>query len=307
MPDPVDPAPRRAARPASRRALRAAAWFGVIVVVAAVATLIVNDVAGSRAEHRLARAVQASPHVRFEPEVLLGGFPFLTRMSDGEFSSVLVSARGVRQDGCGDRGECTVTVDGRLEDARTGPTADIGPRTPLTGTSLTAETRIDSPNLGRLMNIVDLYVNTPAPEDEPGGGGPGDGLLERTDGIMLSGTVPLPGSPDRDGRFPPSAAEYRHPKVKVSVSARVRVVDGRVRIQAYDLYDGPEEHYSDDVPEEFRSAVLKRFSTTLPELPMAWGVPPKSALSRGSDLIVTGRDGAREVRPDEYLSSWPEH
>ncbi|MFT3660046.1 MAG: DUF2993 domain-containing protein [Gordonia sp. (in: high G+C Gram-positive bacteria)] len=275
------------------------------VTVAVVASMLVvalltDLVTASRAESRLAHAVQASPSVTYEPEVMLNGFPFLTRAGRGDFPMIHLSARGVTAPGCADRGRCTVDVDARLYDAELGDVWSTTPSSPIRFQRLEAQTRVDSVNLGRLMNIVDLYINTPAPEGRIGGGGPGDGLLERTEGIMLSGTVPLPGSPARDGKYPPSASEYRHPKVKVSVSARVSVVDGRVRIDAVDLYTGPEEHFSDDVPEEFRSHVFKLFSITLPPLPTAWDTPVTSALSRGSDLVLIGERPGGTVEPRAF-------
>ncbi|MGB3696618.1 MAG: DUF2993 domain-containing protein [Gordonia sp. (in: high G+C Gram-positive bacteria)] len=290
-------------KPMPRRYLRVGAWILVIAVVAAVSALIVDDFAASRAEHRLARSVQASAGVPFEPEVIMSGFPFLAHRGSGEFRSVLISASGIPISGCAGTPRCTSAVDARLQNATLGDTGDLTPETVLHAESMRAETRIDSPTLGRLMGIVDLYINTPAPTDKVGGGGPGDGLLERTDGIMISGTVPLPGSPDQQNGFPPSAAEYTAPKVKVSVSARVSVVDGRIRIEATDFYTGPEEHYSADVPVELRSAVLKRFSTLLPRFQMAWGTTAKHALSRGSDLVAVGETGPVAVRGIDYAKA----
>lgn len=288
--------PSRIAAPG--RARRTVAAITVAAVFVLVVAFLADLLAASRAEHRLARALLASPTVAYEPEVMFSGFPFWPNRDDTVYAQVHVSARGVPIDGCADRGACHADLDARLHDAVLGDPWRLGPDTELRFAALTAETRIDSVNLGRLMNIVDLYINTPAPEGKVGGGGPQDGLLERTTGIMLSGTVPLPGSPARDGRYPPSAVEYRHPKVKVSVSAHVEVVEGRVRLTADDFYTGPEEHFSADVPAEFRSAVLKFFSVTLPALPLAWNTAPTSALSRGSDLVLQGAApaGARTPR-----------
>lgn len=274
------------------------------MAIVLVGALLADLFAASRAEHRLARALMGSPSVTYEPEVMLSGFPFWPSRHDS-FASVQIAARGVTLENtgapaCATPGTCTVTRSATLHDADLGDLAAIDASSPISFASLDAETRVDSVNLGRLMNIVDLYINTPAPEGKVGGGGPQDGLLERTEGIMLSGTVPLPGSPASDGQYLPSASAYRHPKAKVSVSARVDVVDGRVRITATDFYRGPEEHFSGEVPEEFRSAVLKLFSVTLPALPLAWGTPPTSALSRGSDLVVTGSRGGGTVTPREY-------
>ncbi|WP_132993092.1 LmeA family phospholipid-binding protein [Gordonia zhaorongruii] len=284
-----------------RRVARAVALTVVAAVILLVIGYIADTFAASRAEHRIAVALERSSGIDYEPEVGLGGFPFLTHASSGEFGSMLISARGVAFDGHDDTDyDSTATVDARLGDVDTGRVWDVTPQTELTAQSVTAETRINSVNLGRLMGILDLYINTPAPDGKVGGGGPGDGLLERSEGVMLSGTVPLPGSPEHDHGLPPSASGYHHPKVKISVKARLSVVDGRVRIEATDLYDGPEDHYSADLPKEFYSHVLKRFSTTVPVLPMAWDVIPKKAMSRGSDLVVTGERGPGALRVDDY-------
>lgn len=284
----------------SRRVAQITAIAAVVVVIVLVIGFLADNVAASRAEHRVAVAVEESGRVDFEPEVTLGGFGFLPRASDGRFGSLLISARGVTITGCGDRGACTATVDARLDDVATDDIWSFDATSPIRAASIIAETRIDSVNLGRLMGITDLYINTPAPEGKAGGGGPGDGLLERTDGIMLSGTVPYPGSPEYEDGLPPSASGYTAPKVKISVSARVFVVDGRVHIEATGLYDGPEDHYSADVPREFRAHVLERFSAVLPTLPMAWDVAPTKALSRGSDLVVAGNSDSRIVKPIDY-------
>lgn len=282
------------------RVRRTLAWTVVGVVIVLVGAFLTDLVVASRAEHRLARALLTSPTLRYEPEVMITAFPFMLAAASGDVSGVHISGRGAPISGCADRGECSADIDARLIDARLGNVRDLTAESPIAFSSMTAETRVNSVNLGRLMNIVDLYINTPAPEGKIGGGGPGDGLLERTEGIMLSGTVPLPGSPDRDGKYPPSASEYRHPKVKVSVSARVSVTDGRVVITATDFYTGPEEHFAEPVPDEFRSHVLKLFSATLPKIPLAWNTPVTSSLSRGSDLILAGERPAGTVEARNY-------
>ncbi|MEZ5210994.1 DUF2993 domain-containing protein [Gordonia sp. (in: high G+C Gram-positive bacteria)] len=282
------------------RARRSVAAAVVVVVALLVIALIADLITASRAEHRMARALMSSPMITYEPEVVYSGRPFLTEMSSGALPKMTISARGVGIDDCGDLGACTVDVGARLYHPTVGNVWSVSPTSPIHFHRMVAETRVNSPNLGRLMNIIDLYINSPAPKGKVGGGGPGDGLIERTDGVMLSGTVPLPGSPPYDGKYPPSASEYRHPKVKVSVTARVFVKDGRLRIQATDFYTGPEEHFSDDVPPEFRSRVLKLFSTTLPILPMAWKTPPTSAFTRGSDLILAGDAPSGTVTPGTY-------
>lgn len=286
--------------PQVSRVRRIVAWTVLVLVALLVSAVIGDTAAASRAEHRLARALQSAPQISQEPQVNLSGFPFFRQAAAGEFSSIDIVAQAVGIGPCGTviRGACTVDMSARLTDADVGSIWSVDGDTAITVSSLSAETRLDSVNLGRLMGITDMYISTPAPADKIGGGMPA--LIERTEGVMLSGTVPLPGSPERQGQYPPSAVDYTAPKVKVTVSASIELVDGRIRITADDFYDGPEEHFTADVPAELRSAVLKLFSTTLPALPLAWGTTATSAFARGSDLILTGTQSAATLRPRAY-------
>ena len=111
----------------------------------------------------------ATPRVDYEPQVTLKGFPFTTHARDGRFSGSIISARGVpdrrlrhpRRLSRGDeRGH------GDLRAGRSGFRFDSADT--LAADDVAASVRLDSPNLGRLLGITDLYVTTPA---EPGKAG----------------------------------------------------------------------------------------------------------------------------------------
>jgi hypothetical protein len=271
----------------------------VVIVVAAVGAVGTDTAIAINAERSFAKALMSSraydgesPALRFEPEVTISGFPAYRAVDTGRFRQIGITARAVdvtgratfpndkqrrMPHGCTAGDPCRADVRTRLSDVRLGATGLWPSYTEATGLSVgsaTASTTLDSVAVGRILGIDDLTVNTPAPEGRAGGGGPQDGLLSRTRGVLLTGTVrtPLP-----DGR-----------EVKVSVTVDLSVREGRLHLQATGFYDGPEEHSGTVVPPEYRQSVLDRFTATFPSLPMAWGATPISARSSGSDLMVEG-------------------
>ncbi|NDZ96176.1 DUF2993 domain-containing protein [Streptomyces sp. SID6673] len=268
------------------------------VVVVALVLLLTDTVAAMRTEHDFSRALLASPRVTYEPEVTISGFPFLTHARADDFGGAVVTARGVAV-ACPSPAGCRAELGATLGRWSTPNGFDIESSDVLHTTSVDAYTRLDSVNLGRMLGILDLTVNTPAPEDKAGGGGPGDGLLRRTSGVLLTGTVPLPPIPTGT-RIPPSASAYPGPKVKVSVAVDLSVVDGRLRISATDFYRGPEEHVDADVADDLRGYVLSRFTATLPPMPLPWQTTPTEAHSEGSDVLLTGTRGATDLVPSDF-------
>ncbi|GAC48065.1 LmeA family phospholipid-binding protein [Gordonia aichiensis] len=285
------------------------------VVVLLVGAFLADLAVAARGEYRLSRSLQVSPKITYDPEVTLGGVPYVVHASRDEFSGATITARGVAVAGCAIRGGCTAELGARLGTLRVPDGWNIGPSDVMATESVDAYTRLDSVNLGRFLGILDLTVNTPAPEDKAGGGGPQDGLLHRSSGVLLTGTVavppsthPVPSTGSQTTPVPadtPSASEYRGRKAKVSVSVDLTVHDGRLHLQATGFYDGPEEHETSselDGPGNagLRTEVLHRFSTTLPPLPLPWGLTPTGAHSEGSDILLVADTGPRELRPRDF-------
>lgn len=282
--------------------LRRSIVIGVVaVLVAAVGAFVVDTVLAARSEARLSHSLQASPRLQFAPEVTLGGFPFVSHARRDEFSSLTITARGVPLPRAGSRlctsAQCWAELGANATGvSSSGDAWSIAPGDTLSLDAVTAYAKLDSVNLGRLLDITDLSVNTPAPEDRAGGGGPGDGLLERTSGVMLTGTVALP----PDAASTPSASSYRGAKMRVSVSVDLAVRGNALVIIATDFYTGPEEHASGDVPAQYRTAVLKRFSGVVGYPALPWGISPTSATSAGSDVLIRGSATLRHVRVDKF-------
>lgn len=281
----------------SRRTRRAIAVAAAVVVGILVILVAVDTLLASRTERSLARALMTAPGVIYEPEVTIRGNPFLSHALDGSFDGATIQTRGVPIPGAeGSWAELAA----ELGPFRVGDGFDIGPDDALHPEFVNVFSRVDSVNLGRLLGITDLMINTPSPEGVAGAGGPADGLQRKTSGFLLTGTVPLPGSPESEHGLPPSASEYTSPKVTVTVTVDIAVVDRRIRLTATGFYSGPELHEAAEIEDADRDAVLDRFSATLPELPMPWDIPPTGAHSAGSDIMVVGRIGATTLRPADY-------
>lgn len=302
--------------PRLRRPLRRILWtLLVVIVVAVVGALGIDTAIAINAERSFAKALMSSrsddgesPALRFEPEVTISGFPAYRAVEAGRYSQIGITARAVdvtgpatfrynqqprMPHGCTGDDPCRADVRTRLTDVRVGGkhsmTRPFSPWVGLKVGSATTSTTIDSVAVGRMLGIDDLTVNTPAPEGEAGSGGPQDGLLSRTKGVLLTGTVRTPAPDNRD--------------VKVSVTVDLSIRGGALHLQATGFYTGPEEHSDTVVPKAYAAQVLERFTATLPTLPTSWGAIPTSARSSGSDLMVEGTPNLEYAQsPDLFLN-----
>lgn len=297
----------------ARRLRRTVIVAVIVALVIVVGAFVTDTVAASRAEHRLSTSLATAPGIEYRPEVTLGGFPFLRHATDGEFTGIVITARGVPVSGCTypQAPDCYAELGATLGPVTVDDGFDIGPTDLMRTSSVTAYSLLNSVNLGRMLGILDLSVNTPATPDRVGGGGPQFGNLERSTGVVLTGTVALPpSSAPEPGGVPdptraPSASEYPGAHTRVSVTVDLSVVDGRLRLQATGFYTGPEEHVvsaelSGDGAQQMRDAVLDRFTRTLPPLPMPWDLPATGAHSAGSDIMLTAESGPGDLRPDRF-------
>jgi hypothetical protein len=250
----------------------------IALVMSVVVLAVVADfTAGIVAEYRFSRSLRSAAELRSDPEITISGFPFAAAASRGEYSQIGITARNAL---VGDGRQ--IDMRSRLSSVRT-PTWLIGENTMFHVDSVDSSIKIDSVNLGRFLHIVDLTVTTPADKNDAGGGGPQDGLLSKSTGILLTGSVQL------DGK-----------QQKVSVLADLAVVDGALTVRATAPYSGPEEHVSTHIDDADLPGVLAQFSATLPALAMPWGIAPTTAQTQGSDVVLQGTGGARELRLTDF-------
>jgi len=273
----------------------------VTVLVAAGVAFLVDVGSAIRGEHQLSRAIAESPRVPFDPEVTLAGFPYLPQSAAGRFDGATIAARGVELPGCDPAlGICRAELGATLGPFHVSGSGGFDGSDVLHTSSISAYTRLDALTLARYLRMIDLTVSSPGPDGKAGAGGPQDGVVRRSEGVVWTGTVTLPPRDGIDPADPPSASAHTGPKVRVSVAVDLSVVDGALRIRATDFYTGPERHVDAEIPASMRAAVLDRFSTTLPRLPMAWGLTAQRAESFGGDVQLLADKGAAAVRPDQF-------
>ena len=249
--------------------------LAVGVLITLLVATIADFASAAYAEYRYSTALREASDLEFDPEITVSGFPFVDQAAGDTYGQIGITARGADL-GDGRRGD----LRSKLSDVRRAEGKwVIGQNTELTAAKATASLKIDSVNLGRFLGIVDLTVTTPAPEDKAGGGGPGDGILSTSTGVILTGTVNV-----SDPRNSGHSSGQRREKVSVAVDLSVR--GGALHIDARNLYSGPAEHVESDVPPGAEPMVLAQFTKTLPVLPLPWSLPAVEAASQGSDVVL---------------------
>ncbi|MBT0566332.1 DUF2993 domain-containing protein [Williamsia sp. CHRR-6] len=285
--------PRLVPEPTEGVLMRRVVIAGLVTVLGLTLAAVGADyVVAIRAERSMARALLAAPGMTFEPEVTISGFPVATDVRDRRLAQIGITARGVAV--CS---ACDPAAGVRRADLRATLT-DVGVMgaarliqadTTLRVASISSSATIDSVSMGRFLGVDDLTVTTPAPAGVPGGGGPQDGLLSRTRGVMLTGTVSIRTSPGQPIR-----------RVTVSVTVDLSIVGGRLHVQATGFYTGPQEHSEATVSATERPHVLAAFTATLPAIALPWGVRPTGANSSGSDIQLTARTTAALLTPRQF-------
>lgn len=264
--------------------------LAVGVLITLMVATIADFASAAYAEYRYSTALREASDLEFDPEITISGFPFLDQAAGDTYDQIGITARGADL-GDGRRGD----LRSKLSDVRrAGGEWVIGQNTELTADKATASLKIDSVNLGRFLGIVDLTVTTPAPEDKAGGGGPGDGILSTSNGVILTGTVNVI-DPGNSGH----SSGQRREKVSVAVDLSVR--GGALRIDARNLYSGPADHVESDVPSGAEPMVLAQFTKTLPVLPLPWSMPAVKAASQGSDVVLDGEPRPLVVTARDFL------
>ncbi|WP_020105030.1 DUF2993 domain-containing protein [Nocardia sp. 348MFTsu5.1] len=260
---------------------------GVLIVV--LAAVGIDFATAAYAERHYSRALRAASELEFDPEVTIAGFPFIAAALSDEYDRIGITARGTDL-GNDRRGDLRSNLSGVH---RAGGAWLIGEQTELRVDKVSGSLKIDSVNLGRFLGIDDLTVTTPAPEDKAGGGGPGDGILSASSGIILTGTVTLP-----------KVGNLRHSQGsdsrKVSVSADLSIRGGALRVDATGIYSGSADHVDSDLSPLQVPAVLAQFSKTLPVLPLPWSLPASSAATEGSDVVLSADPQPLVVTADDF-------
>ncbi|BDH59064.1 LmeA family phospholipid-binding protein [Tsukamurella sp. PLM1] len=267
---------------------RGRAWIRrCLLAVAALLTIAFLAELGTAAaaEYRLSRELRAAAGLANDPEVTIGGFPYLTSGGDHAKLTIAVPAQ-VRDKSARLEAELTgVRIPGGL-------VPSFGPGTPIRAGHIESRVRLDQKAVGRFMGIVDLQVHTPAPK-KPGAGSPADGYVKASTGIVLTGTVPLP-----------TAADPKR-TVAVSVAADFSAQGDAIAIRATGIYTGPEDHLKAELQPGEEPAVLQAFTKVLPTMALPFGVRPTGARGENADVVLLGEADGVTVTPGAFYRPLP--
>ncbi len=234
----------------------------------------------STAEYRLSRELRAAAHLDTDPEVTIGGFPYLT--SGGRHPKVTIAAPAQTADR-------NVRIEAEMRDVRFPASLlpTFGPDTPIGVGHMEARVRLDQKAVGRYLGIVDLQVHTPAPK-KAGAGSPADGYVKSSTGIVLTGTVPLPVPED------PQRTE------SVSVAADFSAAGDAIAIRATGIYTGPEEHATSDLRPGEDAKALAAFTRVLEPMALPFGMRATGARGENADVVLLGEADDVTITPGTF-------
>lgn len=230
--------------------------------------LVIDFGSAAYAEYRLSRELRDGGQLDADPAVTIHSFPFLTQAWAGKYDNIEFRAQGVESDLVGE-----VTIEANLVGAEA-PASDVinGAIQTVPVDRLEGRMMIDATVLGQALGIPDLQVSAPPADKSDGTGGSGGSGTPTTEGVVLSGTVPI-------GPVETAA---------VSVQADL-VLDGpRVQIVASNFYFGPEGKADFTIPPELAPAILDLFSRTIETSVIPFGVLPTEVYAEGSQIVIEG-------------------
>ena len=260
-----------------RRALIALAVLVVALFLAEVGT-------AATAEYRLSRELRAAAGLDTDPEVTIGGFPYLTSGGQHPKLSIAVPAQvGDPKDPKKGRIEAELTD----VDLPGGVLPTFTADTPIRAGHIESRVRLDQKTFGRYLGIVDLQVHTPAPK-RAGAGSPADGYVKSATGVVLTGDIPLPTEQD--------------PKrtVLISVAADFSAEGQAIHVRATGIYTGPEDHAKADLLPGEEPKVLAAFTRTLPAMALPFGVRATGARGENADVVLLGEADDVAVTPGAF-------
>lgn len=236
------------------------------------------------AEYRLARTLRTETNLGFDPWVGILGFPFIPQALSHRYDEVELKAAGVERPIIGNATlEATFhSID--LADA----SWLIRPNAPLPVGKLESRIIIDSVHLGRFMKIADLTVESPPKDTNDATGGTTESGISSNIGLIFTGT--------------PTAAGYNK-QVSVSVDLSMAGPDKTTLVMnatGISIRPGTAKQV---VLDDKVSAVLRAFSTSLPDQKLPFSLAPTREGARGSDLIIEGITEGVTVRLNQFTVS----
>ncbi|OBK46219.1 mannan chain length control protein LmeA [Mycobacterium kubicae] len=249
-------------------------WVGATVVavtvgVLALAAIGVDYGTSIYAEYRLSTNVRKAANLEADPFIAILAFPFIPQAMREHYNELEIKANAVEHAAVG-----KATLEATMHSVDlTDASWLIRPDAKLPVGKLESRIIIDSVHLGRYLGITDLMVEAPQQESNDATGGTTESGISGSHGLVFSGT--------------PKAAHFDH-RVSVSVDLSVAPEDKTTLIMTpTGVLTGPNTA-DQTVPDDKLDAVLRAFSSRLPDQKLPFGVAPNTVGARGSDVIMEG-------------------
>ena len=246
--------------------LLAAAVAVVVIVIGAVG---VDYGTSIYAEYRLSTNVRKAANLGSDPFVAILAFPFIPEAMRRRYNQLEIKANAVDHSMVG-----KATLEATMHSIDlTYASWLIRPDAKLPVGKLESRIIIDSMHLGRYMGITDLMVEAPPKETNTATGGTTESGISGSHGLVFSGT--------------PKSANFDH-RVSVSVDLSIAPDDPATLIfTPTGIVTGPDTA-NQTVPDDKQAAVLRAFSSRLPNQRLPFAVAPQTVGARGSDVIIEG-------------------
>jgi hypothetical protein len=241
----------------------------VVALVGLLGLLVLADYgAAAHAEYEISRTLRADEGLPVDPDVRVEGPSFLVQAVTGRYSRVEVHAENVSVPDLG-----PVTLEATLRQVELSPGAALaGSVATVTAGEVDSRVRIDATTLGQFFDIPDLQLSAPPADRSDGTGGSGGSGRTTDGGVVLTGTITVPGLVDQ----------------QVSVTAELSVVDTDVVVRATGFARGSPGGNRTALPAPVTQAVLDQLSRTLPVGRLPFGVPPTGVRAQGSEVVLEG-------------------
>jgi len=246
--------------------LLAAAVAVVVIITGAVG---VDYGTSIYAEYRLSTNVRKAANLGSDPFVAILAFPFIPEAMRRRYNQLEIKANAVDHSMVG-----KATLEATMHSIDlTYASWLIRPDAKLPVGKLESRIIIDSMHLGRYMGITDLMVEAPPKETNTATGGTTESGISGSHGLVFSGT--------------PKSANFDH-RVSVSVDLSIAPDDPATLIfTPTGIVTGPDTA-NQTVPDDKQAAVLRAFSSRLPNQRLPFAVAPQTVGARGSDVIIEG-------------------
>lgn len=267
-----------------RKVLIGLAAVAIAVAVVVLGAFGVDYGSSIYAEYRLSCSVRKAASLRSDPFVAIVAFPFIPQAMRHHYNQLEIKANAVDHATVG-----KATLEATMYSVDLTHTSWlIGPEAKLPVGKLESRIIIDSTHLGRYMGVSDLMVEAPPKETNTATGGVTASGISDSHGLVFSGT--------------PHSVGFEH-RVSVSVDLSIAPDDPTTLVITPTGVLTGADTADQAVPDDKRDAVLRAFSTRVPNQRLPFGVAPKTEGARGSDVIIEGISSGVTVNLDGFKQS----